>query len=295
MSSLDESRIATSDLYKGLNIITELLKDIKNAVKDDLVLSMKFIKATKAYTKNSPALTELLDLVKNFDFQGLKSSVESIQATALRQDEYLALWANVPPTTLAIIKLPATIRGRMILRLTLKNLLLILRGHVAMEDDKAKEEPTRKVALIESSSKPLITDPILEILLTEEKIQAHMDKEEQNNKAAEEAKMFEMTKTEVIKVVQEEAEKIRLDPKIIISVKACEKESVLPALVPGQAPSRSSGRRKHMELEPKIKVPGLECNRSLPKGVSFVNNMVIEEPEYGIFFTDVFGDQAFQK
>ncbi|GJZ57625.1 hypothetical protein Tco_0613119, partial [Tanacetum coccineum] len=25
------------------------------------------------------------------------------------------------------------------------------------------------------------------------------------------------------------------------------------------------------------------------------NNMVIEEPEYGIFFTDVFGDQAFQR
>ncbi|GKB25529.1 hypothetical protein Tco_0864930 [Tanacetum coccineum] len=34
---------------------------------------------------------------------------------------------------------------------------------------------------------------------------------------------------------------------------------------------------------------------SLPEGVLFVNNMVIEEPEYGIFFTNVFGDQAFQR
>ncbi|GJX09748.1 hypothetical protein Tco_0199607 [Tanacetum coccineum] len=50
-----------------------------------------------------------------------------------------------------------------------------------------------------------------------------------------------------------------------------------------------------MELEPKIKVPGLECNRSLPEGVFFVNNMVIEESKYGIFFTDVSGDQAFQR
>ncbi|GJS14994.1 hypothetical protein Tco_0409466 [Tanacetum coccineum] len=50
-----------------------------------------------------------------------------------------------------------------------------------------------------------------------------------------------------------------------------------------------------MELEPEVKVPGLECDRSLPEGVSFVNNMVIEEPEYGIFFMDVFGDQAFQR
>nr|GEU63941.1 hypothetical protein [Tanacetum cinerariifolium] len=54
-------------------------------------------------------------------------------------------------------------------------------------------------------------------------------------------------------------------------------------------------KRKHMELEPEIKLPRLECNRSPPDCVPFVNNMVIEEPEYGIFFTDVFGDQAFQR
>nr|GEY74342.1 copia protein [Tanacetum cinerariifolium] len=50
-----------------------------------------------------------------------------------------------------------------------------------------------------------------------------------------------------------------------------------------------------MELKPEIKVRGIECNRSLPEGVSFVNNMVIEEPDYVIFFIDVFGDKAFQR
>ncbi|GJU33013.1 hypothetical protein Tco_1176602 [Tanacetum coccineum] len=41
----------------------------------------------------------------------------------------------------------------------------------------------------------------------------------------------------------------------------------LPALVPEQASSQTSGRkRKHMELEPEVKVPGLECNKSLPEG-----------------------------
>ncbi|GKE19781.1 hypothetical protein Tco_1431293 [Tanacetum coccineum] len=200
-----------------------------------------------------------------------------------------------------------------------------------------------------------------------------MDKEEKIKKAAEEAKMFEMIKTEVIKVVQEEAEKIRLDPKKIISVKAelrrkmveqymwtmsnrlkpepitdvkihpktkpvviivyrnndkrsfdvhspfkfadfritkldelgpiIEKkkntivkdlmesmskryqrlkkipeelgiQSALPS-VPKQALLISSQRkRKHMELDPEIKVLGLECNRSLPDGVPFVNNKV---------------------
>ncbi|GKC05823.1 hypothetical protein Tco_0997433 [Tanacetum coccineum] len=41
---------------------------------------------------------------------------------------------------------------------------------------------------------------------------------------------------------------------------------------------------------------GLDLNKiaSAKAGVPFANNMVIEEPEYGIFFTDVFGDQAFQ-
>ncbi|GJS26570.1 hypothetical protein Tco_0487190 [Tanacetum coccineum] len=34
---------------------------------------------------------------------------------------------------------------------------------------------------------------------------------------------------------------------------------------------------------------------SLPKGVPFVNNMIIEEPEYEIYFIDVFGDECFQR
>ncbi|GKD45649.1 hypothetical protein Tco_1270294, partial [Tanacetum coccineum] len=65
--------------------------------------------------------------------------------------------------------------------------------------------------------------------------------------------------------------------------------SALPAPIPQQASPKSSRRkRKHMELEPEIKIPGLECNRALPDNVPFVNNMVIEESEYGIFFTDEF-------
>ncbi|GJX29310.1 hypothetical protein Tco_0237389 [Tanacetum coccineum] len=72
--------------------------------------------------------------------------------------------------------------------------------------------------------------------------------------------------------------------------------SALPTPAPEQASSRSSGRKqKHMELEPKTRIPGLECNRALPENVSFINNMVIKEPEYGNLFTDEVGDQAFQR
>ncbi|GJS10751.1 hypothetical protein Tco_0367547 [Tanacetum coccineum] len=78
----------------ALNGVTKTLKVIQDAVKDDPALTKKVIKASDAYTKNSTALTKLLILVKNFDFQGLKSSVESLQAIALRQDEYLSSWAK---------------------------------------------------------------------------------------------------------------------------------------------------------------------------------------------------------
>ncbi|GJW28548.1 hypothetical protein Tco_0045423 [Tanacetum coccineum] len=54
-------------------------------------------------------------------------------------------------------------------------------------------------------------------------------------------------------------------------------------------------RLKKIPEELRIQVPGLECNRSLPEGIPFVNNMVIEKPEYGMFFIDVFGDEPFQK
>ncbi|GJV95492.1 hypothetical protein Tco_1547069 [Tanacetum coccineum] len=72
-------------------------------------------------------------------------------------------------------------------------------------------------------------------------------------------------------------------------------QSALPAPAPEQASSQLLGRkRKIMELEPEICIPGLKCNRSLPENVPYVNNMVIKEPKYGMFFIDVFGDEAFQ-
>nr|GFC61065.1 hypothetical protein [Tanacetum cinerariifolium] len=94
-------------------------------------------------------------------------------------------------------------------------------------------QPKDQINLVSASKKvcPNLDAPILvpcEIngkifQLADEQIQAHLDKEEKIKKAVEEAKLFEMTKTEVIKVVQEEAEKIGLDPKKIISAKAGEK------------------------------------------------------------------------
>nr|GEW14260.1 copia protein [Tanacetum cinerariifolium] len=126
------------------------------------------------------------------------------------------------------------------------------REHVVIDDDKAEEEPTRQVTLIESSSKPPLTDPILDI-----------------------------------PIPQREGKGIATEEQLESSKKL--------VLASDKGTGYHGRKRKHIELEPKIKVPRLECNRSLPGGVLFVNNMVIEEPKDGIFFTDVFGDQAFQR
>ncbi|GJT21495.1 hypothetical protein Tco_0891432 [Tanacetum coccineum] len=82
MSSLDKSSNTISDLYKGLNIITELLKEIKNIVKDNSVINKKISEATESFTKFSINITDL------------QSSMNTLQAHALKQDEELAAWAK---------------------------------------------------------------------------------------------------------------------------------------------------------------------------------------------------------
>ncbi|GJZ29131.1 hypothetical protein Tco_0573778 [Tanacetum coccineum] len=79
MSSLDKSSNTISDLYKGLNIITELLKEIKNDVKDDSVINKKITEATVSFTKFSTNITDL------------QSSMNTLHAHALKHDEELAV------------------------------------------------------------------------------------------------------------------------------------------------------------------------------------------------------------
>ncbi|GJY32468.1 hypothetical protein Tco_0416937 [Tanacetum coccineum] len=71
MSSLYKSSTTIRNLYKGLNVITELLKEINNAVKDDPVINNKISEATELFTKISTNITEVLSLVKGFNFSDL--------------------------------------------------------------------------------------------------------------------------------------------------------------------------------------------------------------------------------
>ncbi|GKD91719.1 hypothetical protein Tco_1367226 [Tanacetum coccineum] len=86
MSSLDRSSTTISDLYKGLDVITQLLKDISISIKDDPATNQKINKATKTFTKISSNITKVLSLVKDFDFSSLLSTMKSLQDHAFKQE-----------------------------------------------------------------------------------------------------------------------------------------------------------------------------------------------------------------
>ncbi|GJZ16446.1 hypothetical protein Tco_0552123 [Tanacetum coccineum] len=138
--------------------------------------------------------------------------------------------------------------------------------------------------------------------LTNDEINEHMEKEELIKKAAEQARLLAITKPKVVK----EGEKFKKAQDAELKVLNKERNDNLRKSLAlrkhnsscplEQASSKSSGRkRKYIELKPEVKVPSLDYDKSLLEGVSCVNNIIIKEPEHGIFFTDVFGDQAFQR
>nr|GEV00439.1 zinc finger BED domain-containing protein RICESLEEPER 2 [Tanacetum cinerariifolium] len=74
------------------------------------------------------------------------------------------------------------------------------------------------------------------------------------------------------------------------------KIGITPSLLtPRQALYPALGRNRMAHESPEVCILGLECNRSLPEGVSFVNNLVTKQPKNGLFFIDVFGNEAFQR
>ncbi|GKE44539.1 hypothetical protein Tco_1471823, partial [Tanacetum coccineum] len=429
--------------------------DSSSTTINDPAANQKINEATETFTGIYSNISEVLSLVKGFDFFALLSNVKDLQAHALKQEEASA--ACTKSSTNMAWNLSSRMTAIEISQTALKSEVSSLRQDTSEIKSMMAEiyqafkgqpssAPSRSVtptlALTHipanfegenatntateeppSHTKGETGDTTMAIpisLIHPTKIQEYWDKEEKMKKVAEEAKLLAMTRPEVIKVVQEEAEKIRLDPRKIASAKAGEKfkkaqdaehevlkrehskkvkrltelnkrraeeyiwtmtniikpepiidvrihpdtkpivasvfrnndkrnfevhqpfkfsdfgiteldelgpiiqkkkisvvkylmtslskryerlkkipeelgiQYALRAPVPEQTSSQTSGRkRKHMELEPEVKVPGLECNRSLPEGVPFANHMVIKEPEYEIFFIDVFGDQAF--
>nr|GFD13610.1 protein kinase superfamily protein [Tanacetum cinerariifolium] len=60
-----------------------------------------------------------------------------------------------------------------------------------------------------------------------------------------------------------------------------------------QDPSLPRRKREAMKLENETYITGLHCHKEIPEGVKFVNNLLIEELEHGLFFIDAFRDEVF--
>nr|GFC44437.1 hypothetical protein [Tanacetum cinerariifolium] len=124
MSSFEKSSTTITDLYKGLEVITQVLKDIKNLVKDDLAANKKIEEASKTLAKISSQTTDILSLVRSFDFSTLlkTSSIKSMitkMYNAFRGQSSLAPPSSVT-LTFAITVRPANVEGENATHITTK-------------------------------------------------------------------------------------------------------------------------------------------------------------------------------
>nr|GFA14817.1 hypothetical protein [Tanacetum cinerariifolium] len=65
-------------LYKGLELITQLLKDVTNFVKDEPATNKKIEESSETLAKISTQTTEILSSVTSFDFSTLQSTVKNV-------------------------------------------------------------------------------------------------------------------------------------------------------------------------------------------------------------------------
>ncbi|GJS35288.1 hypothetical protein Tco_0533670 [Tanacetum coccineum] len=257
MNFLDKNNIARGDLLNALNGVTEALKAIQDAVKEDHATALTQEEHLASWSKSSTSMawnlgprmtaiessqtkikSEITFLKKDTSdiksmmteiYQSFKVNVEGENVTQAdteeppshTEGEHAAM--EEEPTNAVLI---TTVKPTKIQPITI--IISISQPEPSVPQRKGKvivtnDQPEDQRKLV-PASKEVRPDPDALILmpyeingkifqLTNKQIQAHLDKEENIKKAAEEAKLFEMTKTEVIKVVQEEAEKIRLDPK----------------------------------------------------------------------------------
>ncbi|GJV99370.1 hypothetical protein Tco_1554622 [Tanacetum coccineum] len=205
VSSLDRSSTTISDLYKGLDVITQLLKDINTAMKDDPATNQKLNEATETFARISSNITENLgswmsevelsqtDLKR--EISSLKKDTSKIKS--MMTEMYAAFQANVEgenANTTATEEPPSHTKGE-----TEEPILIDKGKWIATESD---DDPSKKQVKASFIVRPDPDEPV--------------------RKAEEETRLIAMTKLEVIKVVQEEAEKIGLDPKAIKGAKAGE-------------------------------------------------------------------------
>ncbi|GJR27157.1 hypothetical protein Tco_1103389 [Tanacetum coccineum] len=183
MSSLDKSSNTISDLYKGLNIITELLKEIKNAVKDDSAHALKQDEELAAWAKSSTNMAWNL----GSRLLGLERTQNHIQSSmsSLKEDTH----------SIKNMMIPKCDKGK---------------GIATESDEDLSKRLVPASTIIRPNLDALIPYTINgEVYhVTAKQLQEQMDKEELIKKAEEEARLFAISKPEVLK--KEHIKKVRI-------------------------------------------------------------------------------------
>nr|GEV07790.1 hypothetical protein [Tanacetum cinerariifolium] len=253
MNSFDKNSITRSDLLNALNEVFETHKAIQDAVKEDRVLNKKDKslasiawnfgpRMTAIKSSQVPIRTEVSSLRQDTSyiksmmieiFMPSKVSLQPPQADdtkkleyekAKEEPKYTVTISTVKPTETqpitTIISISQTKssqppkrtdKGKKIATDDVESLVKLVPALRVVRED--PDEPIKVSYMINGKMYHLTNDEINE----------HLEKEDKIKKAREEAKGLAMTKTELIKIVQEEAEKIGINPKKVINVKAGEK------------------------------------------------------------------------
>lgn len=74
----------------SLNQLNVGVQSVQESVKDDPELTRKLLQASETYQVNSVALTELLDLLKGSNVQGLTTTMDSLKSSFTKMEESVA-------------------------------------------------------------------------------------------------------------------------------------------------------------------------------------------------------------
>ncbi|GJZ22085.1 hypothetical protein Tco_0559124 [Tanacetum coccineum] len=210
ISSLDKSINTINDLYKGLNIIFELLKEIKNADKEDLVPSTRKIMKPLELLKGLNHIQSSMSSLKE-DTHSIKNMMNEMYKVFKGQSSGSRTKRAIPILTIQPTEVPLTQAQPITTIITHpKSSQAVPRSDkgkgITIESD---EDISKRLVLASTIVRP---DPDALILYAIN-----------GEKAEEEDRLIAISKPKVIKVVQEEAEKIGLDLRKIASAKAGEK------------------------------------------------------------------------
>nr|GEU78895.1 hypothetical protein [Tanacetum cinerariifolium] len=291
MNSLDKNSIARGGILNALNGVTETPKPFRMLLKKIMYLTRKRENVTHDATEKPPSHTEgeTEDMETKNKEEKPKEPKMAVPVSSVKPIETPT--PKVQPITIIITYQPKISqapkrvdKGNKIATDDVEpQVKLVPASRVVREDP---GEPVRKAT--EQARLLAITKP--EVVKVVRKEAEKIGINHERITSAKEGEMFKKAQDDELKVLNKEKSKkhrkhkfenYRRYKKIKKIPKELKIQSTLPAPILEQASSKSSKRkRKHMELEPEVKVPGLDCDKSLPESVPFVNNMVIEELKF---------------